>query len=236
MLKQELTERLISYARVETQSNEESSTTPSTPGQLTLARMLVEELNSIGMKDVTMDENGYVMATLPSNTDKDGVPTIGFLAHVDTATDFTGKGVNPQIVDNYDGGDIVLNAGLGVVLSPKLFPELPQYKGHTLITTDGTTLLGADNKAGIAEIMTAMAYLIGHPEIKHGTVRVAFTPTRKSAAAPRNSMLRLSTPILPTPWTAVLLASWNTRALTQPRQASRSKAPTFIRARRRTRW
>lgn len=184
MLKQELTERLISYARVETQSNEESSTTPSTPGQLTLARMLVEELNSIGMKDVTMDENGYVMATLPSNTDKDGVPTIGFLAHVDTATDFTGKGVNPQIVDNYDGGDIVLNAGLGVVLSPKLFPELPQYKGHTLITTDGTTLLGADNKAGIAEIMTAMAYLIGHPDIKHGTVRVAFTPDEEIGRGP----------------------------------------------------
>lgn len=184
MLKQELMDRLISYARVETQSNEESSTTPSTPGQLTLARMLVEELNSIGMKDVTMDENGYVMATLPSNTDKDGVPTIGFLAHVDTATDFTGKGVNPQIVDNYDGGDIVLNAGLGVVLSPKLFPELPQYKGHTLITTDGTTLLGADNKAGIAEIMTAMAYLIGHPEIKHGTVRVAFTPDEEIGRGP----------------------------------------------------
>ena len=129
--------------------------------------MLVEELKTIGLQEVTMDENGYVMATLPSNTEKD-VPTIGFLAHVDTATDFTGKNVNPQIVENYDGKEIVLNEALQVVLSPKNFPELANYKGHTLITTDGTTLLGADNKAGVAEIMTAMNYLVKHPELKHG--------------------------------------------------------------------
>lgn len=182
-MKQEIMERFISYARIETQSNEDSPSCPSTPGQLTLARKLVEELNVIGMQEVTMDENGYVMATLPSNTDRD-VPTIGFLAHVDTATDFTGAGVNPQIVENYDGGDLVLNSGLKVVLSPKQFPELPGYKGHTLITTDGTTLLGADDKAGIAEIMTAMAYLIAHPEIKHGKIRVAFTPDEEIGRGP----------------------------------------------------
>ena len=145
--------------------------------------MLEEELKSIGMQEVSIDENGYLMATLPSNTEKD-VPTIGFLAHVDTATDFTGKNVNPQIHENYDGGDITLNEALKVVLSPKDFPSLPEYKGHTLITTDGTTLLGADNKAGVAEIMTAMAYLIKHPEIKHGKVRVAFTPDEEIGRGP----------------------------------------------------
>ncbi|MGR3208783.1 peptidase T [Bacillus glycinifermentans] len=182
-MKNKLIERLITYAKVDTQSNENSETCPSTPGQLTLANMLVEELKQIGMEDVTIDENGYVMATLPANTEKQ-VPTIGFLAHVDTATDFTGKNVNPQIVEQYDGKDIVLNEALGVVLSPKEFPELADYKGQTLITTDGTTLLGADNKAGIAEIMTAMEYLISHPEIKHGKIRVAFTPDEEIGRGP----------------------------------------------------
>ncbi|MED1737982.1 peptidase T [Bacillus swezeyi] len=182
-MKNKLIERLTSYAKVDTQSNENSETTPSTPGQLTLANMLVEELKKIGMEEVTIDENGYVMATLPANTDKQ-VPTIGFLAHVDTATDFTGKNVNPQIIEQYDGKDIVLNEGLGVALSPEEFPELAGYKGHTLITTDGTTLLGADNKAGIAEIMTAMEYLINHPEIKHGNIRVAFTPDEEIGRGP----------------------------------------------------
>jgi len=176
-------ERFISYVKVDTQSDENSNTCPSTPGQWTLARMLVDELKAIGMEDVTVDENGYVMATLPANTEKN-VPTIGFLAHLDTATDFTGAGVQPQIVENYDGGDIILNKSLNVVLSPKDFPELANYKGHTLITTDGTTLLGADDKAGIAEIMTAMAYLLDHPEIKHGKVRVAFTPDEEIGRGP----------------------------------------------------
>ena len=125
-----------------------SESCPSTPGQLVLARMLVEELKAIGMQDITMDSNGYVMATLPANTDKE-IPTIGFLAHMDTATDFTGAGVKPQIIEQYDGQDIVLNEALNIVLSPSDFPELAGYKGHTLITTDGTTLLGADDKAGI---------------------------------------------------------------------------------------
>jgi len=180
-VKHELIERLTRYAKVDTQSNEDSMTCPSTPGQLTLANMLVAELNAIGMEEVTMDENGYVMATLPSNTEKE-VPTIGFLAHLDTATDFTGQNVNPQIVENYDGNDIPLNDE--VVFSPNVFPKLKNYIGHTLITTDGTTLLGADNKAGITEIMTAMDYLIKHPEIKHGKIRVAFTPDEEIGRGP----------------------------------------------------
>jgi tripeptide aminopeptidase len=182
-MKSEMIERFTSYVKVDTQSNESSETCPSTTGQLTLGNMLVEELKSIGMEAVTMDENGYVMATLPSNTDKQ-VPTIGFLAHMDTATDFTGKNVNPQMVENYDGKDIVLNDSLHIVMSTKDFPQLPEYKGHTLITTDGTTLLGADNKAGIAEIMTAMSYLIQHPEVKHGKIRVAFTPDEEIGRGP----------------------------------------------------
>ncbi|MCY8534123.1 peptidase T [Bacillus vallismortis] len=182
-MKEEIMKRFTTYVKVDTQSDESVDTCPSTPGQLTLGNMLVDELKSIGMQDVTIDENGYVMATLPSNTNKD-VPTIGFLAHVDTATDFTGKNVNPQIVESYDGKDIVLNEKLQVILSPDQYPELTGYKGHTLITTDGTTLLGADNKAGVAEIMTAMDYLIKHSEIKHGTIRVAFTPDEEIGRGP----------------------------------------------------
>ncbi|MEC1791016.1 peptidase T [Bacillus vallismortis] len=182
-MKEEIMKRFTTYVKVDTQSDESVDTCPSTPGQLTLGNMLVDELKSIGMQDVTIDDNGYVMATLPSNTNKD-VPTIGFLAHVDTATDFTGKNVNPQIVESYDGKDIVLNEKLQVILSPDQYPELTGYKGHTLITTDGTTLLGADNKAGVAEIMTAMDYLIKHPEIKHGTIRVAFTPDEEIGRGP----------------------------------------------------
>jgi tripeptide aminopeptidase len=182
-MKEILIKRLTSYVKVDTQSNDESETCPSTPGQLTLANQLVEELKEMGMEDVTIDENGYVMATLPANTEKD-VPTIGFLAHIDTATDFTGANVKPQVVENYDGGDIVLNEELQVVLSPKSSPELASYKGHTLMTTDGTTLLGADNKAGISEIMTAMEYLLNHPEVKHGKIRVAFTPDEEIGRGP----------------------------------------------------
>ncbi|WP_223595309.1 peptidase T [Neobacillus bataviensis] len=182
-MKNELIERFTSYVKVDTQSDESSETCPSTEGQWTLLRMLEDELKAIGMEEITLDENGYLMATLPSNTEKQ-VSTIGFLAHVDTATDFTGKNVNPQIVENYDGQEIVLNEALKVIMSPKDFPSLQDYKGHTLITTDGTTLLGADNKAGVTEIMTAMAYLIKHPEIKHGRVRVAFTPDEEIGRGP----------------------------------------------------
>jgi len=183
MMRKEMVDRFITYVKVDTQSNDESTTCPSTSGQWTLANMLVEELKQIGMSEVSVDEHGYVMATLPANIDKD-IPTIGFLAHIDTATDMTGANVNPQFVENYDGKDIVLNEEMKVIMSPKDFPELANYKGHTLITTDGTTLLGADNKAGIAEIMTAMSYLINHPEIKHGKIRVAFTPDEEIGRGP----------------------------------------------------
>ncbi|MEQ6378484.1 peptidase T [Bacillaceae bacterium S4-13-56] len=182
-MKEQLLKRFTTYIKMDTQSNEESTTTPSTPGQWDLLHHLEEELKEIGMHEVELDENGYLFATLASNTDKD-VPTIGLLAHVDTATDFTGKNVNPRVVDNYDGQDILLNDELNIVLSPKEFPELKNYKGHTLITTDGTTLLGADNKAGVTEIMTVMDYLIQHPEIRHGKIRVAFTPDEEIGKGP----------------------------------------------------
>ncbi|MDH2881877.1 peptidase T [Bacillus cytotoxicus] len=182
-MRQELIERFTRYVKIDTQSNEESHTVPSTPGQIEFGKQLVEELKQIGLIEVKMDENGYVMATLPANTDKD-VPVIGFLAHLDTATDFTGKNVKPQIHENFDGKAITLNEELNVVLTPEQFPELPSYKGHTLITTDGTTLLGADDKAGLTEIMTAMNYLIHNPQIKHGKIRVAFTPDEEIGRGP----------------------------------------------------
>jgi len=184
-LKQELIDRLTTYVKVDTQSNYESTTVPTTEGQWTLARLLVEELKTIGMEEVTVDDNGYVMATLSANTDAD-IPTIGFLAHLDTATDFTGTNVRPQLVEAYDGNPITLSEVPSVILSPTDFPALHNYVGHTLMTTDGTTLLGADNKAGIAEIMTAMHHLITHPEIKHGRIRVAFTPDEEIGRGPHH--------------------------------------------------
>ncbi len=172
---QNIIDRFISYAIINTESDSNSETTPSTKRQWALAEMLVEELKTIGMKGVTIDENAYIMATLPSNTDND-VPTIGFISHFDTTPDFTGANVKPQIIKNYDGGDIILNEEQNIILSPKYFKDLLQYKGQTLITTDGTTLLGADDKAGITEIVTAIEFLIKNPEIKHGKIRVGFTP------------------------------------------------------------
>ncbi|WP_291866945.1 peptidase T [Maribacter sp.] len=172
---QQLIDRFLGYVKIDTQSNPESNTTPSTEKQWNLALELVSELKSIGLEDVTIDNHAYIMATLPSNIDKP-VPTIGFIAHFDTTPDFSGFNVNPQIIKNYDGKDIVLNAERNIILSPDYFEDLLLYKGQTLITTDGTTLLGADDKAGIAEIITAMEYLIKHPEIKHGKIRIAFTP------------------------------------------------------------
>ncbi len=173
--KQHLIDRFISYVTVDTESDPESTTTPSTLKQWDLANALVEELKKIGLQDVTIDKHAYIMATLPSNVAHE-VPVIGFIAHFDTTPDFTGANVNPQIIENYDGKDIVLNATQGIILSPDDFDDLLQYKGQTLITTDGTTLLGADDKAGITEIISAMEYLIQHPEIKHGPIRVGFTP------------------------------------------------------------
>jgi tripeptide aminopeptidase len=172
---QNIIDRFISYVIIDTESDANSPTTPSTKKQLDLANLLVKELNTIGLTEVTIDENGYVMGTLPSNVDHE-VPTIGFVSHYDTSPDFTGKNVKPQIVENYDGGDIVLNKEQNIILSPSYFKDLLLYKGQTLITTNGLTLLGADDKAGLTEIVTAMEYLVQHPEIKHGKIRVGFTP------------------------------------------------------------
>lgn len=171
---EKLIERFIKYVSVDTQSDEGSSDCPSTKGQLELGDILVSELKEMGMQEVERDKNGYIMATLPSNTDEK-TPVTGFIAHLDTSPDYGGKGIKPHIHE-YNGGDIVLNKRENIVLSPSQFPVLNEYTGQQIITSDGTTLLGADDKAGMAEIMTAMEYLIMHPEIKHGRVRVAFTP------------------------------------------------------------
>ncbi|UKM64760.1 peptidase T [Flavobacteriaceae bacterium GSB9] len=173
--KEHIIKRFISYVTVDTESDPNSETTPSTEKQWDLAIKLTEELKAIGMKDVSIDKNAYIMATLPSNVDHD-VPTIGFISHFDTSPDFTGANVKPKIIENYDGEDIILNREGKIILSPDYFEDLLQYKGQTLITTDGNTLLGADDKAGICEIISAMEYLINHPEIKHGKIRVGFTP------------------------------------------------------------
>jgi tripeptide aminopeptidase len=168
-------ERFIKYVSIDTESDPNNPAFPSTKNQWDLARVLVADLKAIGMQDIVLDENCYIMATLPSNVPHE-VPTIGFVSHMDTSPDFTGKNIKPQIIENYQGGDIVLNKEKNIVLSPDYFEDLKQYKGQTIITTDGTTLLGADDKAGVTEIVTAMEYLIQHPEIKHGTLRICFTP------------------------------------------------------------
>ena len=170
-----LVERFLKYVSFDTQSSEETEITPSTPGQMVFAKYLKEELESLGLEDITLDEHGYLFATLPANIDKP-VPTIGFIAHMDTSPDMSGKDVSPRIVQNYDGSDIVLCAEENVVLSPSQFPELLDHKGEDLIVTNGKTLLGADDKAGIAEIVSAIVYLKEHPEIKHGKIRIGFNP------------------------------------------------------------
>ncbi|MGL4742317.1 MAG: peptidase T [Sarcina sp.] len=169
-------ERFLEYVKIDTKSDDSTRVTPSTKGQLVLGEKLASELKEIGLEDVHIDEFGYVYATLRANTENKNIPTIGFVSHMDTAPDMSGKDVKPQIIENYQGQDIVLNEEFKVYLSPKSSPELKNYIGKTLITTDGTTLLGADDKAGLAEIMTAMEYLINHPEIKHGDIKVGFTP------------------------------------------------------------
>jgi tripeptide aminopeptidase len=171
----EVLDRFIRYVQIDTQSARDSETYPSTAKQLDLLRLLTEELKQIGMQDVRMDRYGYVTATLPANNGK-ASPVVGFLAHVDTSPDASGANVHPRVIEHYDGGEIVLNAKENICLSPERFPDLRKYVGQTLVTTDGTTLLGADDKAGVAEIMTAMATLIAHPEIPHGTLKIAFTP------------------------------------------------------------
>jgi len=175
MNKEHIIKRFISYVTIDTESDPNNPNFPSSDNQWDLANLLVKELKDIGMSDVTLDKNCYVMATLPSNLDYD-VPTIGFVSHIDTTPDYTGSNVKPKIHHEYDGKDIILNENENIVLSPSYFDDLLQYKGQTIITTDGTTLLGADDKAGITEIVSAMEYLINHPEIKHGKIRICFTP------------------------------------------------------------
>lgn len=178
-----LIDRFISYVKIDTQSDENSDQTPSTAKQFNLAKELERELSDMGLSEISLDNNCYLMATLPANTRKK-VPTIGFIAHLDTSPDMSGQNVKPRIVKNYDGNDIILNDLLNIVLSPIDFPELLNHKGEDLIVTDGNTLLGADDKAGVAEIMTAIEYLLNHPEIKHGKIRIGFTPDEEIGRGP----------------------------------------------------
>ena len=170
-----VTDRFLDFVKFDTQSDELTNMTPSSPGQMEFAKYLKSVLDGMGLEDVELDSNGYLFATLPANMEKP-VPTVGFIAHIDTSPDMSGRHVSPRIVKNYDGGSITLNEKEQIVLSPEEFPELRNYMGEDLIVTDGTTLLGADDKAGVAEIITAVAYLQSHPEIKHGKIRIGFNP------------------------------------------------------------
>lgn len=178
-----LVDRFLDYVKKDTQSDPDTNHSPSTPAQMTFAKDLAEELRQLGLREVTLDTNGYVMATLPANTDESR-PVVGFIAHMDTSPDVSGLNVQPTIIESYSGGDIVLDPVESVVLSPKEFPELLQYKGQKLICTNGKSLLGADDKAGIAEIVTAMEYLMEHPDIRHGKIRIAFTPDEEIGKGP----------------------------------------------------
>ncbi|TAJ10455.1 peptidase T [Marinilabiliaceae bacterium JC017] len=179
-------DRFLRYVKVDTQSDSNTGLTPSTPGQMAFAKKMAEELKQIGLKEVDLDKNGYVMATIPATSGKEKAPVVGFIAHMDTSPDLTGKNVNPRIVENYDGGDIVLNGDENIVMKPSEFPELANYKGKNLVVTDGKTLLGADDKAGVAEIVTAMEYLVNHPEVEHGKIRICFTPDEEIGAGADN--------------------------------------------------
>lgn len=174
--KSKLQDRFLNYVKIYSTSDPESESCPSTPQQWTIAKYIFQELQELGLSDVELDGQGYIYATLPSNKENDNDPTIGFIAHYDTSPDFNGENVNPQIWENYDGKDLVLNEKTGFTLSPNRFESLKNYVGQTLITTDGTSLLGADDKAGVAEIVTAAEYLLAHPEIKHGKIAIGFTP------------------------------------------------------------
>ena len=172
---EKILDKFLRYVALDTTSDPESPTQPSTQKQLELSKLLVKELQELGIADATLDKDGYVMATIEANSDCD-IPTIGFIAHVDTAPDVSGANIKPQIISNYDGGDILLSKESGLSLKVEEFPEMVQYKGQTIITTDGTTLLGADDKAGVAEIMSAVEYIVNHPEFKHGKIKIGFTP------------------------------------------------------------
>jgi tripeptide aminopeptidase len=178
-----IVDRFISYVKIDTQSDENTDLVPSTPGQMAFSKVLAAELEEMGLQGVSSDKNGYVMATLPGNV-SELRPVIGFIAHMDTSPDLSGKNVSPQIVESYSGGDIVLDPKKSIILSPKDFPEMLDYQGQDLICTNGKTLLGADDKAGIAEIITAIEYLMNHPEIKHGKIRICFTPDEEIGKGP----------------------------------------------------
>jgi tripeptide aminopeptidase len=178
---EQVLDRFLKYVVIDTQSDTDTGLTPSTPGQMEFAKQLAEELKSIGLEEVSLDENGYVMATIPATTDE-SLPVIGFVAHMDTSPDFSGKHVKPRVIANYQGGDVVLNEGENIILKVVDFPEIEHYLGQDIVVTDGTTLLGADDKAGVAEIVTAAEYLIQHPEIKHGKIRIGFTPDEEIGA------------------------------------------------------
>lgn len=187
-MKEQIIERLSRYVKINTQSDPNSETTPSTERQWDLLHLLESELKAMGL-DTDLDRHGYLFATLEANIETEA-PTIGFLAHVDTSPDFNAANVNPQMIDNYDGGVITLGTS-GREINPEVFPDILKVKGHTLMTTDGTSLLGADDKAGVVEIMEALQYLIAHPEIKHGRIRVGFTLMKKSVAVLTNSTLNV---------------------------------------------
>ena len=172
---EKILDKFLRYVALDTTSDPESPTQPSTQKQLELSKLLVKELQELGIADATLDKDGYVMATIEANCDCE-IPTIGFIAHVDTSPDVSGANIKPQIISNYDGGDILLSKESGLSLKVEEFPEMVQYKGQTIITTDGTTLLGADDKAGVAEIMSAVEYIVNHPEFKHGKIKIGFTP------------------------------------------------------------
>ncbi len=235
----DIIERFLNYTKFDTQSAEDSATVPSTEKQLTFAKYLKRELEQEGLSDVEMDDKGYLYATLRSNT-RQQVPTIGFISHYDTSPDSSGAGVKAQIVRDYDGSDILLSEG--IVSSPKRFPELLQHVGEDLIVTDGTTLLGADDKAGIAEIVEAMCWLRDHPEVKHGDIRVAFNPDEEIGMGAQHfdcllyTSPRSSVANGPIRWMAATWASWSLRTSTLPRPRSRSRVSACIPAMPRARW
>lgn len=230
-----VTDRFLSYVAFDTQSDELTNMTPSTPGQMVFAEYLKEELHKMGLEDISLDENGYLMATLPANCDSPA-PVVGFIAHLDTSPDMSGKHVRPRIVKDYNGEAIILNADQNIILSPQEFPELNNYLGQDLIVTDGTTLLGADDKAGIAEIITAVAYMQAHPEIKHGKIRIAFNPDEEIGKGHINSMWRDSVLILPIPWMAELSVNLNLRISMLRVRKSRLRAEMCTPVAQNIRW
>jgi tripeptide aminopeptidase len=224
---EKLTKRFLRYTQIHTTSDPKSNTFPSTSRQIDFAKMLVEELKEIGLSDVEVDEYGYVMATLPANIDGNA-PVIGFIAHMDTSPDFEGNNVKPRIVSNYDGQLLTINPEKGIFLDPAEFPELKKCTGLDIITTDGTTLLGADDKAGIAEIISAMEILINSPEIKHGKIRICFTPMRKSGMGPIILMWTSLAQTSPTRSTAANWENSNLKTSMPHMQPSKFREKVYI--------